>query len=257
MTTKKSIHGTKFAAFNDDYRNALKGSPRGDDPGFIQNGSMRDKLQAGIEGSWRLWSEGPAQSINYLTCHDDLVLYDKLKKSMPGAGEGDIKDAMKLGYLALYTSQGVPYFHGGEEFARTKGGDDNSYQSPDSVNQIDWMLKRKNYDLFEYTRGLIALRKAHPLFRLATSDAVESRLKFAGTSDPKTIQFMIDGAGLEGESWKNACVLLNGNERGSAEFTLPKGQWSVAYDDKGPVAVRSVSGKIKIRARTGMVLFQK
>ncbi|MEI8342827.1 MAG: type I pullulanase, partial [Verrucomicrobiota bacterium] len=208
MTTKKSMTGTKLAAFCDDYRNALKGSPRGDDPGFIQNGSLRDKLQAGIEGSWRIWGDGPAQVLNYMTCHDDLVLYDKLKKSMPGATETDIKDAMKLGYLVLYTSQGIPYLHGGEEFARTKGGNDNSYESPDSVNQVDWSLKRKNYDLFNYTRGLIALRKGHPVFRLRTKEEVSTRLKFVVTADPKTLMYTLDGTGIPGETWKEVCVLL-------------------------------------------------
>jgi len=257
MTTKKSMTGTKLAAFCDDYRNALKGSPRGDDPGFIQTGALRDKLQAGIEGSWKIWGDGPAQVLNYMTCHDDLVLYDKLKKSMPGASETDIKDAMKLGYLVMYTSQGVPYLHGGEEFARSKGGNDNSYESPDAVNQVDWSLKRKNYDLFNYTRGLIALRKGHPVFRLRTKEEVASRLKFIETGDPKTIEYTLDGNGVPGETWKEVCVLLNGNERGSAEFTLPKGNWIVAYDDKGPAPMRSVSGKIKVRYRTGLVLFQK
>jgi pullulanase len=256
MTTKKSMTGTKLAAFCDDYRNALKGSPRGDDPGFIQDGSQAEKLQAGIEGTWRIWGDGPAQVLNYMTCHDDLVLYDKLKKSMPSATETDFKNAMKLGYLVMYTSQGVPYLHGGEEFARTKGGNENSFESPDAVNQVDWALKRKNYDLFEYTRGLIALRRGHPVFRLRTRNEVESRLKFTGTGDPKTLMFTLDGAGVPGETWKQACVLLNGNGNSAAEFTLPAGDWRVAYDDKGPVAMRSVSGKIKIRPRSGMILFQ-
>ena len=115
------------------------------------------------------WCGSPAQSINYMTCHDDLVLWDKLKISMPGASDSLLKDTMKLGYLALLTSQGVPLIHSGEEFARTKGGDNNSYVAPDSENEVDWSLKEKNLDLFNYTRDVIALRKAHPVFPPAHS----------------------------------------------------------------------------------------
>ena len=117
------------------------------------------------------WFATPAQSINYMTCHDNLVLWDKLKASMPNADEHELIETMKLGYLALLTSQGVPFMQGGEEFGRTKGGNNNSYDAPDSVNAVDWSLKRKHFDLFAYVRDAIALRKAHPSVPAAQSAA--------------------------------------------------------------------------------------
>ena len=155
-TDKSAFHQVPVGAFNDDFRNALKGSPDGHDPGFIQNGSHRDALENAMRVSD--WFATPAQSINYMTCHDNLVLWDKLKASMPNADDRELIETMKLGYLALLTSQGVPYMQGGEEFGRTKGGNNNSYNAPDSVNEVDWSLKRKHFDLFTYVRDAIALR---------------------------------------------------------------------------------------------------
>ncbi len=144
-TDKGAFHHVPVGAFNDDFRNALKGSPDGHDPGFIQNGSHRDALENALRVSE--WLATPAQSINYMTCHDNLVLWDKLKSSMPNADDHELIETMKLGYLALLTSQGVPYMQGGEEFGRTKGGNNNSYNAPDSVNEVDWSLKRRTLRL--------------------------------------------------------------------------------------------------------------
>ena len=108
------------------------------------------------------WLASPVQSINYMTCHDNLVLWDKLRSSMPNADDGALVATMKLGYLVLFTSPGVPFLHGGEEFARSKGGNNNSYDAGDKVNEVDWTLKRQHRDLFEYTRGAIACWSSSP-----------------------------------------------------------------------------------------------
>ena len=210
-TDKTAFHKVPVGAFNDDYRNALKGSPDGHDPGFIQNGSNREALKTAMTLSH--WLASPGQSINYMTCHDNLVLWDKLKASMPGADDPMLFETMKLAYLTLFTSQGVPFFQGGEEFARTKGGNNNSYDAPDSVNEVDWTLKRKHFDLFAYTRDVIALRKSHPVFRLRTREEIAARLKFENTPDDKTLMYTLDGAGVPGEAWKRVCVVLNSDGR--------------------------------------------
>jgi pullulanase len=244
-----------IGAFNDDFRNALKGSPDGNESGWIQNGSKNEALKKAMLVSD--WFASPAQSINYMTCHDNLVLWDKLKESMPDANEALLSETMKLGYLALFTAQGVPFIHGGEEFARSKGGNNNSYNAPDSVNQVDWSLKRKNYDLFTYTRDVIALRKAHPMFRLRTRDQVASRVKFKDTRDDKALMFTINGEGVPGETWKHVCVVMNSDNSGSAEFILPSGVWSLAMDERGAAPSRSVSGKLSVRYKSGVVLYQR
>lgn len=247
-------HLEPIGAFNDDFRNALKGLPDGGDPGWIQNGSKAGALKEAFRVS--NWFASPAQSINYMTCHDNLVLWDKLKVSMPGANDELLIETMKLGYVALFTAPGVPFFLGGEEFARSKGGNNNSYETPDSVNQIDWSLKRKHAALFTYVRDLIALRKAHPLFRLKTRDEVQARLHLLDWPEEKQILFTLNGQDLKGESWKGACVILN-SDSNTAEVTLPDGKWSIAIDECRASKSGPVSGTIQVPRKSGMVLYQE
>ena len=258
QTTKSTIRGTRIGAFNDNFRNALKGSPF--DPkgtGFIQEGLGREAVERGLEGSWRDWAERPGQSINYLTCHDNYVLYDKLKTSKPGASDAEIKEMMKLGYVLLFTAQGVPFLHGGEEFARTKQGHGNSYDAPDSINEVDWSLKKKNYELFTYVRDLIAMRKAHPIFRLRSKEQIAAWLEFHPTADPATIMYTLDGSALDGETWKQICVVVNAADFMSTDFALPAGQWHVAFDAGGAVGEeRVVEGTVRVRYKSGMILYQ-
>jgi len=242
-----------IGAFNDEFRNALKGYPDGDGPGWIQDGSNRAELKAAMLGT--SWIASPAQSINYMTCHDNLVLWDKLEASMPGASEELREETMKLGYLALFTSQGVPFIQGGEEFARSKGGNNNSYNAPDSVNQVDWELKETHLGLFHYVRDLIALRKAHPLFRLRTRAQVASHLKFVDVPNEKLLIFTINGTGLPGETWSRACVILNSASE-PAEVAPPGGSWSLAIDQQGAAQPGSVPGKVSVAPKSGLVLYQ-
>jgi pullulanase len=253
-TDKGALRQVPVGAFNDDFRNALKGSPDGADSGWIQNGSNRDSLKAAMRVSD--WFASPTQSLNYMTCHDNLVLWDKLMKSMPNGDAALWKETMKLGYLALFTAQGVPFFHGGEEFARSKGGNHNSYEAPDSVNQVDWALKREHLDLYNYVRSLIALRKSHPMFRLRTRAQVQSRMQFRDTPDHKTLMFTLNGEGLPGETWKRVCVVMNSAET-DAVISLPPGDWNVALDAAGvSSSSQIVSGKATVRNKSGVVLFQ-
>ena len=252
-TDKTALRQVSAGAFNDDFRNALKGSPEGNEPGWIQNGSRRDALKAAMLVSD--WFASPAQSINYMTCHDNLVLWDKLIESMPNATDPLRIETMKLGYLALFTAQGVPFIHGGEEFARSKGGNHNSYDSPDSVNQVDWALKRDHLDLFNYTRDAIALRKAHPMFRLRTRPQVQSRVHFIDTPDRATLMFTINGEGVPGETWKRVWVVLNSADQADAVVAVT-GDWIIALDEHGAVEPHPISGKVTVRHKSGVVLYQ-
>ena len=252
---KGAIRQMPVGAFNDDFRNALKGKPDGNEPGWIQNGSSQGALKTAMLGSD--WFASPAQSLNYMTCHDNLVLWDKLEKSMPNSDPALRKETMKFGYLALFTSQGVPFIHGGEEFARTKFGDHNSYEAADSVNQVDWALKEEHWDLFTYVREIIALRKAHPMFRLRTRAQVQSRVQFRETGDEGTLMFTVTGEGVPGETWKRACVVLNSSDETDAVFNLPPGDWSIAFDATGAAAVGPVSGKLTVRHKSGAILYQQ
>ena len=253
---KSAFHQIPPGAFNDDFRNALKGSPDGGEAGWIQNGSNRDALKSAMQVSG--WLASPGQSINYMTCHDNLVLWDKLMKSMPGADDTLRIDTMKLGYLALLTAQGVPFMHGGEEFARTKGGNGNSYESPDSVNEVDWTLKRDHVELFRYVRDAIALRKAHPIFRLRTRSQVQSRLHFVENGNRDVLMSALDGEGVPGETWKRVCIALNSSSTSDASVIPPGNSWNVAMNEEGAVTEpRTVSGKLTVRRKSGVVLFQR
>lgn len=258
-TNKQTIRGTRIGAFNDNIRNALVGSPFDKaHGGFIQDGSSKEDLQRGIEGAWRVWAGTPAQAINYLSCHDNYTVWDKLKLSKTGASDQEMKEMMKLGYLLLFTSQGVPFIHGGEEFGRTKKGHENSYNAPDDINEVDWSLKLKNADLYNYTRDVIALRKAHPIFRLRAKEQISAWLRFHETNDPNVLIWTIDGSGLDGETWKQVCVIANTADFISAEVALPPGQWHVAFDQSGTVTEpRTAEDTIRVRYKSGMILYQQ
>jgi pullulanase len=258
-TNKQTIRGTRIGAFNDNIRNALVGSPFDKaHGGFIQDGSSKEDLQRGIEGAWRIWAGTPGQAINYLSCHDNYTVWDKLKLSKPGASDQEMKEMMKLGYLLLFTSQGVPFLHGGEEFARNKKGHENSYNAPDEINEVDWSLKEKNRDLYNYTRDIIALRKAHPVFRIRSKEQIAAWLKFHETDDPNVLMWTINGSGLDGESWKQVCVIANTADFISAEVTLPPGQWYVAFEQNGAVTEsHTADGTVRVRYKSGMILYQQ
>lgn len=255
-TDKTALPGTSIGAFNDDFRNAIKGSPEGGFPGFIQNASERDKVQAVIAGSKDLWAPSPSQTINYLTCHDNLVLYDKLKLSCPDASDEELLMIGKLGYFLLLTSQGVPFLHAGCEFFRTKQGDHNSYQSPDAINQIQWARKKEFHPLYAYVRELIALRKAHPIFRLRTNEEISQRLTFFPQEHGDSIQYQLNAEHLPGETWQSVCVLINSHWSDPREFVLPEGEWSLGFDHNGlSQSTTPLSGKISLPGKSAIIVF--
>jgi pullulanase len=256
-TNKRAIRGTRIGAFNDTMRNELVGSPFDKTgTGFVQDGSHAEQLKHGVAGSWEDWAVTPAQAINFISCHDNYTGYDRLKLSKPGATDEEINDMMKVGYLLLFTSQGVPFLQAGEEFARSKGGDGNSYNAPDSVNGIDWSLKKKNYDLFTYMRDVIAIRKAHPVFRLRAKEQIAARLKFVDAGDPDILMYTLDGSDVSDETWKQVCVVVNAADDVSSAVILPPGTWRVACDHSGAADNRTVEGSVRVRYKSGMILYQ-
>lgn len=257
-TDKHTIRGTRIGAFNDQFRNALIGSPFDEKAGgFMQNGTGKHDVERALEGSWRWWAPRPAQTINYISCHDNYVIIDKLRLSRPDATEADHIEMMKLGYLLLFTAQGVPFIHGGEEFARSKQGHHNSYDAPDAINQVDWSLKEQHRDLFEFTRDLIALRHEHPAFRIRAKEQIAAWMKFHDSGDAATVMFTLAGSLVDGEPWKNICVIANANDSRSVEVSLPVGRWYIALDHTGRLAEpRVVEGAVRVRFKSGLILYQ-
>ncbi|MCB2156647.1 type I pullulanase [bacterium] len=254
LTDKGVVSGTGLAAFNDHIRDAIKGSTEGTDGGYVQNGGRRDGVKHGIAGSISDWATNPTDSINYVTCHDNLTLWDKLKHSSPSASVEDLKQMQKLAFGILGVSQGTLFFHGGCEMLRTKDGVHNSYNSPDEINEIDWVWKKDNQDVVEYFKGIITLRKAHPIFRLKTAHEVRDRLSFTESAlpVPTAIAFTLDGKGLEGEEWQKVAVFINPDARPQT-FNVPSMDHGYVYalgDKVGTKPLGSVNGSIEVPGRS-------
>jgi len=231
ITDKFAVSGTGIGAFNDDYRNALKGEPEGPSSGFVQNASEKDDVIKGIQGSIFNWSNQPGETINYATCHDNLTLWDKLDLSIGQVGEAELKRMQMLTIAILSISQGVMFLHGGCEFFRTKFGHHNSYNAPDSINQVNWLRKAANFAYFQYVCDLINLRKHHPVFRLRSSDQIRNIVHFVHDDLPSwgAIYLHLKCASLKEEKWREAVVLINPEPK-DISFKLPtggKGDWTI------------------------------
>ena len=145
--------------------------------------------------------------ISYISCHDDMCLRDRLTATLPGASEAELLRLDKLGQTVVFTSQGIPFIYAGEELFRTKQGAHNSYNSPDTINAIDWSFKNRYSDLYDYYRGLIALRKAHPAFRLGNADLVREHLEFLDAPDGVVAWRLTGHAG--GDPCEEIVVVIN------------------------------------------------
>ncbi|MFV0391566.1 MAG: type I pullulanase [Paludibacteraceae bacterium] len=229
------------AVFSDDIRDALKGNWMNELPGFV---SGRDSLEnavkfgivastpfPGIDHTKLIHSQAPyatqpTQIINYVSCHDDMCLVDKLRARKPtGASEIEIQRFDKLAQTVVFTSQGIPFIYAGEELYRDKKGVNNTYQSPDSINQINWDNKSTYNDIFRYYQGLIKLRKAHPAFRMTDFEMMKKRLKFVEFGIPNVVAYTLS-ENANGDSWKEILVIFNGNRK-NVTIQLPEGEWNV------------------------------
>ena len=232
-----------IAAFSDDIRDALRG-PFSDDTqrGWL-GGSFDNKetesLKAGIAGmiahpqidyakvnySKAPYAVEPTQMMAYVSCHDDMCLVDRLRASIPGITADELIRLDLLAQTAVFTSQGVPFMLSGEELLRTKRGVHNSYESPDSINQLDWQNKQRYPQVFDYYKNLIALRRHHPAFRLASADLVRKHLEFLPTPNDGVVAYRLKNyAGRD--DWRNIVVILNANRKAQT-VSIPQGRYTV------------------------------
>ncbi len=263
----------EVAAFSDDLRDGLKGSVfEHEDRGFVsQKPGMKESIKFGIVASTRHpqvdyttvnyskapWSPKPSQTISYVSCHDNHTLFDKLKISMPDATPAELIKMHKLAETIVLTSQGVPFLHAGMEMLRTKGGVENSFESPDEVNQIDWNRKTQYKFLFDYYQGLIALRKNHPAFRMPTTEMIQQHLEFIDTQDDNLILYKLKDH-ANGDSWKEIMVLLNGSGLNKT-ISTPKGDWQLVSDGNrvNEAGIRSVNSSVlTIPASTAFIMYK-
>jgi pullulanase len=235
-----------IAVFSDDIRDALKGSwMHSEIPGFVSGiDSLEESVKFGVVGATQhpqvdytklIYSKSsyvnnPTQIINYVSCHDDMCLVDKLNEAKPlDATPEELIRFNKLAQTVVFTSQGVPFLYAGEELYRNKKGIHNTYQSPDSINQIDWNFKTINKDIFTYYKNLISLRKNHAAFRIPTQDMLQQHLKFLNFLVPNTVGFTLTDH-VNGETWKDILVLYNGNRK-AVKVSIPMGEWNVVCHD--------------------------
>lgn len=233
-----------IAVFSDDLRDAVKGHyTNAADRGFATGKpGLEETVKIGIvaatshpqvdyskgNNSKFAYADSPEMVVNYVSCHDDLCLTDKLRISMAGESEQSMLAAAKLAQTIVFTSQGTPFMFAGEEVFRDKKGVHNSYNSPDSINAIDWSNKAKYHDQFEYYKGLTALRKAHPAFRMTTAAEIAKNLKFDKIDSAKTPNLisysLLNNA--NGDSWKEIKVVFNGSSQ-SQSVNIKKGDWKI------------------------------
>lgn len=241
-----------IAVFSDDIRDALKGNWTNEFPGFVAGrDSLENAIKFAVAASTdfpgvtnkklvhtdKPYATSPTQIINYASCHDDMCLVDKLRSRKPaGATDAEIQKFNKLAQTVVFTAQGIPFIFAGEEVYRDKKGVNNTYESPDSINQIDWNNKTTYNDIFTYYQGLIALRKAHPAFRMTSLDMMKKHLKFIEPGVPNVVAFTLSN-NANGDSWKNILVIYNGNRK-NVNVELPEGEWNVAVHD-GKISVET------------------
>ncbi|MBO4786933.1 MAG: type I pullulanase, partial [Prevotella sp.] len=245
LATKANTRQLKgIAAFSDDIRDALRGPFSDDTKGAFLAGiaGEEESLKFGIVGaishpqvdmtkvnySKEPWTNEPTQMISYVSCHDDMCLVDRLKTELPGISMDELTRLDLLAQTAVFTSQGVPFMLSGEELLRDKKGVHNSFESPDSVNHLDWSNLQRYPQVFTYYKNLIQMRKNHPAFRLGKADLVRRHLQFL-PSQPCLVAYCLKrNAG--GDAWNDIYVVLNGNTE-PREIEVPEGTYTVVCCD--------------------------
>lgn len=262
----------KIGLFNDDIRDAVKGNVfEKAHAGFINGGvHMEESIKFSVIGG--IWhpqinyaylayakfdfASHPEQSINYVSAHDNLTLWDKISAVCPYATEEEKIQMHKLANAIVLLAQGVPFLHAGVEFARTKYGDENSYKSSDEINRLDWNRKRDYKMIYEYYQGLIELRKQHPAFRMYDAQMVREKLSFLHMPCSHMIGYTI-GPYANGDAWREIVVIFNSNKE-SKYIQLRRSTWEVVVNAKeaGCGSLETIKGDwIKVEGRSTLVLY--
>ncbi len=250
----------RIAAFDDTYRDAVKGSTSGADSGFVQSGEKRANLKIGIRGQadeTMGWASTASQAVTYASCHDNLTLWDKLIKSVKGeSGDyskryGDLVSMNKLTAAITYTSQGIPFILAGEEFCRTKLGDENSYKSGFKLNQLDWSMLDVFGDVSDYYAGLIDIRECISAFRAPGAEKANS-IVFSDDVPNGVITYTLDD-----EKFGKVFVGFNSSEE--AYTAKAEGNWAIIADSEqaGMVKLGEASGSVSIKPRSAVIMVDK
>ena len=267
---KNTMKLDKVGVFSDDIRDGIKGSVFDvKDKGFASGkAGMEESIKFGIVASTQHpqidykkvnyskapYAKEPYQTITYVECHDNHVLWDRLLNSNPNNTEAERIEMHKLALSIVLTSQGISFLHAGTEFLRTKKGVENSYKSPDDINEIDWALKTKNKAVFDYVLGLVRMRKAHPAFRMAKTASIAVNLRFIPNQATGVIGYNLNGAAVN-DSWKKIQVWFNGNSS-EQKITLKREGWNTAVLNNKFEEIKNVS-EIVLKANSCVILYKK
>lgn len=257
-----------IAVFSDDIRDGIKGSVfEHEDRGFVSGKpGMEESVKFGIVASTQhpqvdyskvnysnvAYAAQPTQTITYAECHDNHTLWDKLSISAKDVTDTQRKEMHKLALSIVLTSQGIPFLHAGTEFLRSKQGVENSYESPDNINAIDWDAKTTHKDVVEYVEKLIRLRKDHPAFRMKDRAKLASNIRFV-SSGYNIVIYEINGFSV-GDSWKKILVCLNGNNTPKTPPLI--GKWKVAVENNAFVEGKEVERSLRMAANSCTILYQ-
>ncbi|WP_413373072.1 type I pullulanase [Paenibacillus taichungensis] len=291
-TLKGTQRGQGFSVFNDHFRSAIKGDSDGIGKGFVTGAEGREyEIAMGVAGALDDFTSSPVESVNYVTAHDNLNLWDKIATTMylrhdlgfpvwrdgqpieGGSAESAVKAADPYRYVdvddvldhemvrrsllstgILLTSQGIPFLHAGDEMLRSKAGDHNSYRSGDAVNTITWANKARFRPVFDYYRGLIHLRRTHPAFRMINAEQVRNHLRMM-RAEGNVVAFTLDDAANQ-DTWNQIVVIYNGTGQ-QQQVSLPEGDWHIVVNDHqaGTDLIDTVSGTAMVERWSLMVLY--
>ena len=248
-----------IAAFSDEMRDALRGPWDNNSKAAFLGGvkGNEESLKFGIVGaiqhpgvdyskvnySKEAYATEPTQMIAYVSCHDDMCLVDRLKASVKGITIDELIRLDLMAQTVVMTSQGVPFMLSGEEMLRDKKGVHNSYESPDSINHLDWNNLERYPQVMEYYKNLIALRKAHPAFHMGSADMVRRNLDFLPTENC-LVAYHINGSNVPGEQWGDIYVAFNSHKRARCR--------NIKCDANGMGTVKG--GKVTIPAQSALII---
>ena len=262
-----------IAAFSDEMRDALRGPWDSNSKAAFLGGvkGNEESIKFGIVGaiqhpgvdysqvnySKAPYATEPTQMIAYVSCHDDMCLVDRLKASVKGITIDELIRLDLMAQTVVMTSQGVPFMLSGEEMLRDKKGVHNSYESPDSINHLDWGNLERYPQVMDYYKGLIALRKAHPAFHMGSAEMVRRNLDFLPTQNC-LVAYHINGRNVPGESWGDIYVAFNAQKR-ARSIEVPDGTYTIVCrnikcDQSGISTVKTKDGKVTVPAQSALII---
>lgn len=260
-----------IGAFADEMRDALRGPfSNNDESAFLAaRPGHEESIKFGLVGgiahqdvdvskvnySKEAWAAQPSQHVSYVSCHDDMSLVDRLRASIPGISNKEVVRLSQLAQTFVLTSQGIPFLWAGEEAFRDKKGVHNSYNQPDSVNQIDWSRLLEHPELFLYYKGLINIRKEHKAFRMGDARLVRQNMRFLKTPSC-VIGFTLNGAAV-GDEWKKIVCIMNSNKV-SQQVDVPAGTYTIVCHDGmvcGDGLGKMQGGRVEVAPQSALIMY--